>query len=122
MLTVNTEFVYWALYKNIYVLSVVPDISTAFGRVWHIGLLHKMKVYGVSGSVFELMQSFLTDRVIMLDLNGIATRLFHINAGNTDTQSLDRRCFLFSSRNLKISSSLNSIYAGDTNDYTCFNC
>ena len=30
------------------------DISTAFGRVWHAGLLHKLQSYGISGQIFYL--------------------------------------------------------------------
>ena len=29
--------------------AVALDISKAFDRVWHAGLLHKLKSYGISG-------------------------------------------------------------------------
>ena len=29
--------------------AVALDISKAFDRVWHIGILHKLKSYGISG-------------------------------------------------------------------------
>ena len=29
--------------------GVALDISKAFGRVWHAGLIHKLKFYGISG-------------------------------------------------------------------------
>ena len=32
-----------------------PDISKAFDRVWHAGLLHKLKSYGISGQIFDLI-------------------------------------------------------------------
>ena len=38
------------------------DISKAFDRVWHAGLLHKLKSYGVSGQIFGLISSFLSTR------------------------------------------------------------
>ena len=41
--------------------SVAFDISKAFDRVWHAGLFHKLKSYGVSGQVFGLI-SFLSNR------------------------------------------------------------
>ena len=45
---------------------VVPlDISKAFNRVWDVwdaGLLHKLKSYGISGQVFCLASSFLSNR------------------------------------------------------------
>ena len=29
--------------------AVALDISKAFDRVWHVGILHKLKSYGISG-------------------------------------------------------------------------
>ena len=42
--------------------TVALDISKAFDRVWHAGLLHKLKSYGISGQVFGLIFSFLGNR------------------------------------------------------------
>ena len=36
-------------------------ISKAFDRVWHDGLLFKFKQNGVSGNLFQLITSFLSD-------------------------------------------------------------
>ena len=41
---------------------VALDISKAFDRVWHAGLLHKLKSYGISGQIFGLISSFLSNR------------------------------------------------------------
>ena len=38
------------------------DIFKAFDRVWHDGLLHKLKPYGISGQIFGLISSFLSKR------------------------------------------------------------
>ena len=35
--------------------SVALDISKAFGKVWHTGLPHRLKSYGISGQVFDLI-------------------------------------------------------------------
>ena len=37
---------------------VAHDISKTFGRVWHAGLLHKLKFYGISGQIFGLVFFF----------------------------------------------------------------
>ena len=42
--------------------AVALDISKAFDRVWHAGLLHKLKSYGISGQIFGLISSFLSIR------------------------------------------------------------
>ena len=38
--------------------AVALDISKAFDRVWHAGLLHKPKSYGISGQIFGLISFF----------------------------------------------------------------
>ena len=40
----------------------VLDISKAFERVWHAGLLHKLKSDGISGQILGLISSFLSNR------------------------------------------------------------
>ena len=42
--------------------AVARYISRTFDRVWHGGLLHKFKSYGISGQVFGLISSFLSNR------------------------------------------------------------
>ena len=50
--------------------QVVPlDISKVFDRVWHAGLLHKLKSYGISGQIFGL-SSFLSNRWLLVVLMG----------------------------------------------------
>ena len=43
---------------------VAFDIFKAFDRVWHAGLLHKLKSYGISGQIFGLISSFLSYRCL----------------------------------------------------------
>ena len=38
--------------------TVAHDISKAFNRVWHVGLLHKLKSYEISGPIFGLTLLF----------------------------------------------------------------
>ena len=42
--------------------AVALDISKAFDRVWHAGLLHKLKSFGISGQIFGLTSSVLSNR------------------------------------------------------------
>ena len=42
--------------------TVALDISKAFDRVWHAGLLHKLKSSGISGQISGLISSFLSNR------------------------------------------------------------
>ena len=38
------------------------DISTAFDRVWHDGLIYKLRRCGTSGNLLLLLRSFLSNR------------------------------------------------------------
>ena len=49
---------------------VALGISKAFDKVWHAGLLHKPKSYGISGQIFGLIFSFLSNRRLRVVLNG----------------------------------------------------
>ena len=57
------------------------DISKAFDRVWHAGLLHKLKSYGISGQIFDLISSFLSNRRLRVILDGTSSQEYPVNAG-----------------------------------------
>ena len=59
--------------------AVAPDISKAFDRVWHAGLLHKRKSYGISGWIFDLISSFLSNRCLKMVLNGKALQEYPVS-------------------------------------------
>ena len=50
--------------------TVFCDISKAFDRVWHKGLLHKLRVIGCSGKVLSWFPSYLSGRRQRVVLNG----------------------------------------------------
>ena len=45
--------------------AVALDISKAFERVWHAGLLQKLKSYQISGQTFDLISFFLNNRGLL---------------------------------------------------------
>ena len=58
------------------VRGVYLDISKAFNRVWNNGLLYKLKLLGICGSYYNLIQSFLGSRHQMgLSWSRCSTRL-----------------------------------------------
>ena len=63
------------------VRSVYLDISKAFDRVWHEGLIYKLKRCGVSGNLLLLLQSFLSNRKQRTVLNGQASTWGNISTG-----------------------------------------
>ena len=61
--------------------AVALDISKAFDRVWHAGLLHKLKPYGISGQIFGLISFFLSNRRLRVVLDGKSSQEYPVNAG-----------------------------------------
>ena len=61
--------------------AVALDISKAFDRVWHAGLLHKLKSYGISGQIFGFISSFLSNRQLRVVLDGKSSQDYPVNAG-----------------------------------------
>ena len=55
--------------------------SKAFDRVWHAGLLHKLKSYGISGQIFGLISSFLSNRRLRVVLDGKSSQEYPVHAG-----------------------------------------
>ena len=52
------------------VRGVFFDLSKAFDRVWHDGLLYKLKGNGIDGNLFKLIKSFLNNRCQRVVHNG----------------------------------------------------
>ena len=50
--------------------STFLDISKAFDKVWHEGLLFKLETVSISGNLTKLFQSFLSDTQQRVVLNG----------------------------------------------------
>ena len=63
------------------VRSVFLDISKAFDKVWHDGLLFKLKQNGVSGHLLDLFNNYLCNRKQRVVLNGSFSELSNIESG-----------------------------------------
>ena len=61
--------------------GVFLDISKAFDRVWHEGLLFKLQSYGINGPLLGLIKDFLTDRLQRVVINGQVSSWKEILAG-----------------------------------------
>ena len=61
----------YKFFDDVYeVRGVFLDISKAFDKVWHNGLIYKLKQNGVSGNLFNLIIDFLDARKQRVVLNG----------------------------------------------------
>ena len=61
--------------------AVFLDISKAFDKVWHRGLIHKLESIGISGNLLNLMESFLSERCQRVLNNGQSSEWASIKAG-----------------------------------------
>ena len=61
--------------------AVALDISKAFDRVRHASLLHKLRSYEISGQIFGIIFSFLSNRRLRVVLDGKSSREYPVNAG-----------------------------------------
>ena len=57
------------------------DVSSAFDKVWHNGLLGKLGQIGVEGSFYDMLKSYLTDRRQVVVVNGHKSEMVQIKAG-----------------------------------------
>ena len=57
------------------------DISKTFNNIWYAGLLHKFKSYGISGQIFGPISSFLSNRKLLVVLDGKFSQEYLVNAG-----------------------------------------
>ena len=63
------------------VRSIFLDISKAFDKVWHEGLLYKLKSFGISGNLLNLIKHYLTDRFQRVLINGQCSNWQPVLAG-----------------------------------------
>ena len=67
--------------KCLEVRSVFLDISKAFDKVWHDGLLFKLKQNGVAGDLIKFFESYLSSRKQRVVLNGFYSEYSTIESG-----------------------------------------
>ena len=73
---------------------VFCDIKKAFDRVWHAGLMYKLKAAGVSGSLLKCFISYLADRKQRVVFPGAQSDWNFIHAGVPQCSILGPLLFL----------------------------
>ncbi len=97
---------------------VFCDISKAFDRVWHIGLLLKLQAAGVTNKVHDWLKSYLSNRKQKVTLPGVFSNWNEIKAGVPQGSILGPLLFLLYIND--IVSDINSgirLFADDTSLY-----
>ena len=76
-----THEIYESLDAWLEVKSVFLDISKAFDKVRHEGVLFKLSQNGISGNLLKLLTDFLKNRKQRVTLNGQTSSWTEVNAG-----------------------------------------
>ncbi len=76
-----THELYNNLDQKMDTLIVFLDISKAFDRVWHPGLLFKLRQFGITGSLYECLASYLSNRNQKVVIGGEESSIQTTNAG-----------------------------------------
>ena len=82
------------------VRSVFLDISKAFDKVWHNGLIYKLKQNGVAGDLLDTLTNFLKERKQRVILNGQYSVWTNGEAGVPQGSILGLLLFLIYKNNL----------------------
>ena len=80
LLTVVSDRIARAFNRSRATGAVALDISKDFDRVWHAGLCHELKSYGIWGQIFGLISYFLSNRQLRVDLDGKSPQEYPVNA------------------------------------------
>ena len=83
------------------------EISKAFDRVWHKGLLAKLPMFGLHHTLIKWIGSFLSGRSIAVRVDGFLSNLHSINAGVPQGSVISPVLFILFVDNLLASTSSN---------------
>jgi hypothetical protein len=94
------------------------DISKAFDRVWHNGLISKLKASGVDGKLLSWFQNYLSDRKQKVVLSGTYSYLLTPKAGVPQGSILGPLLFLLYINDIVVDIQANiRLFADDTSLY-----
>ena len=97
------------------VRGVFLDISKAFDRVWHEGLIYKLKCIGIKDNALKVIESFLNNRFQRVVLNGQSSDWESISAGVPQGSILGPLLFLTYINDITLDLDCNvKLFADDT--------
>ena len=76
-----THEIYQSFDDGFEVRGVFLDISKTFDKVWHNGLIYKLKQNGVAGDLLDTLTNFLKERKQRVVLNGQYSMWTNVEAG-----------------------------------------
>ena len=110
-----THNIYKSFDDGYEVRGVFLDISKAFDKVWHDGLIFKLQENGISGNLLNVLKHFLTNRKQRVVLNGQSSSWTNVKAGVPQGSILGPLLFLIYINDLADGLSSNTkLFADDT--------
>ncbi|MEW8548517.1 MAG: reverse transcriptase family protein [Candidatus Thiodiazotropha sp.] len=104
------------------VRAIFCDISKAFDRVWHKGLLFKLKNAGINGCLLQWLSSYLSDRKQRVVIPGASSDWAFIQAGVPQGSILGPLLFLLYINDIVVNINANvRLFADDTSLYLIVN-
>ena len=110
-----THEIFTSFDNGLEVRSVFLDISKAFDKVWHEGLIFKLKQNGISGELLHILSNFLSNRKQRVVLNGQNSSWTNVHAGVPQGSILGPLLFLIYINDLSDNLTSNAkLFADDT--------
>ncbi len=98
------------------------DISKAFDRVWHRGLISKLRSYGINGNMLKWFKDYISNRTQSVFVNSETSDIGHLSAGVPQGSVLGPLLFLLFINDITDSlGNLARLFADDTSLAYCSN-
>lgn len=105
--------------RRCHTAAVFLDVSQAFDRVWHDGLLFKLRDFGVPCYLQNIIRSFLEDRTFSVKIGGTLSSSRPIQAGVPQGAILSPLLFNIYTSDLPLENSVKTaVFADDTLVYS----
>ena len=113
------DSIYRGLEERKDIIMILLDISKAFDKVWHPGLLFKLRQYGVTGNLFSWLQSYLENRRQRVVIGGKSSEYLPLYAGVPQGSILGPLLFLIFINDMPSVTNLECHQYADDTTYLC---